>query len=182
MGITMIIQDTFIEGLKLIRLKRFDDQRGSFVKIFNAGIFNETGLDFDLKESYFSVSAKGVVRGMHFQVPPSEHIKLVYLSRGLATDVVLDIRKNSKTFGRYFTTELNEADPVMVYIPAGCAHGFASQEDDTIVTYLQTSVYDPKNDMGIRFDSFGFEWETKNPIVSDRDLRFPSFNEFDSPF
>lgn len=182
MGITMLIEDTFIEGLKLIRLKRFDDQRGSFVKVFNAGIFNENGLGFDLKESYFSVSAKGVVRGMHFQAPPSEHIKLVYLSRGLATDVVLDIRKNSKTFGRYFTTELNEAGPVMVYIPAGCAHGFASREDDTIVTYLQTSVYDPKNDMGIRFDSFGFEWETKNPIVSERDLRFPSFNEFDSPF
>jgi dTDP-4-dehydrorhamnose 3,5-epimerase/CDP-3, 6-dideoxy-D-glycero-D-glycero-4-hexulose-5-epimerase len=182
MGVTMNIEDTFIDGLKIIRPNRFQDLRGSFVKVFNANIFAENGLANGFKESYFSVSAKGVIRGMHFQSPPSEHIKLVYLSQGLATDVVLDIRRNSGTFGKYFSIELNETNPVMVYIPAGCAHGFESKADNTIVTYLQTSVYDPENDLGIRFDSFGFDWEVENPILSDRDRQFTPLNEFKSPF
>jgi dTDP-4-dehydrorhamnose 3,5-epimerase/CDP-3, 6-dideoxy-D-glycero-D-glycero-4-hexulose-5-epimerase len=182
MGVIMIVEETFIEGLKLIRPNRFEDLRGSFVKVFHEGIFAKNGMSIDFKESYFSVSHKGVIRGMHFQVPPSEHIKLVYLSQGQVTDVVLDIRKNSKTFGKYFSIELNETDPVMVYIPVGCAHGFVSKANNTIVNYMQTSVYEAKNDYGIRFDSFGFDWRVEYPIVSERDRQFPNWTKFTSPF
>lgn len=178
----MIVGDTFIEGLKLIRLNRFEDQRGSFMKVFHSEVFAEKNLATSFKESYFSVSNKNAIRGMHFQVPPFEHVKLVYLNQGAATDVVLDLRSKSATFGKYFTIELTEENPVLVYIPVGCAHGFLSKKDHTMITYLQTSVYNRECDRGIRYDSFGFEWEGTNFIVSERDRSFDTFQEFKTIF
>lgn len=173
----MHIEQTFIPGLKLIHLKEFIDNRGSFIKVFNKEFFLENGLETDFKESYYSISSKNVIRGMHFQIPPAEHTKLVYLNQGKIIDVVLDIRKSSPTYGQHFSTELYTQNPILIYIPVGCAHGFLSMEDNTMVTYLQSSCYNNASDKGIKYSSFGMKWEIENPILSERDLCFPDFSE-----
>lgn len=173
----MHIEQTFIPGLKLIHLKEFKDNRGSFIKVFNKDFFLENGLETDFKESYYSISANNVIRGMHFQTPPFEHTKLVYLNQGKITDVILDVRKSSPTYGQHFSTELNTENPILIYIPIGCAHGFLSMEDNTMVTYLQSSCYNNASDKGIKYSSFGMKWEIENPILSERDLGFPDFSE-----
>ena len=172
----MLIEETFIPGLKLIHLNKFTDDRGSFLKVFNEEFFAEKGLEMNFKESYYSISNKNVIRGMHFQIPPFEHTKLVYLNQGKIVDVVLDIRKNSPTYEQYFSIELNTISPILVYIPVGCAHGFHSLEDHTIVTYLQSSVYDKSCDKGIKYNSFKMDWVIENPTLSDRDINFPELS------
>lgn len=178
----MIIEDTYIKGLKLIHLKEFKDLRGGFIKVFNEKFFEENGLETNFKESYYSISAKDVIRGMHFQTPPAEHNKIVYVNQGSILDVILDIRKYSPTFGQYFKININTKKPILVYIPVGCAHGFLSLEDNTMVTYLQSSCYDSPSDRGIKYDSFGMEWGLENPILSERDIKFPDFNKTDIYF
>jgi len=178
----MEIEKTFIPGLKLIHLNKFTDTRGSFLKVFNQDFFAENGLETSFKESYFSVSNKNVIRGMHFQLPPYEHTKLVYLNQGKIIDVVLDIRKASKTYGQHFSIQMNTDNPLMICIPVGCAHGFLSLEDISIVSYMQTSVYNKDCDTGILWNSFGMDWKIENPIVSDRDNSFIKFEVFNTPF
>lgn len=178
----MRIENTFIAGLKVIHLNSFTDTRGSFVKVFNKEYFENNNLDTNCEESYFSISNKNVIRGMHFQVQPYAHTKLVYVNKGELLDVVLDIRKESPTFGKPFSININCAKPVLLHIPVGCAHGFLSLQNNTIVTYLQTTCYHRESDQGIRYDSFGFDWEIENPILSDRDKSFDSFQNFKSPF
>lgn len=173
----MKIQDTFIEGLKLIHSVNFEDLRGSFTKVLNVDFFNENHLETEYKESYYSISAKNVIRGMHFQVPPAEHTKLVYVNHGSILDVIVDIRKNSPTYGQHYRLKIDCNNPILVYIPAGCAHGFLSLEDNTMVTYLQTSCYDKECDKGIKYDSFGMNWGIENPIMSERDLHFPDLSD-----
>lgn len=178
----MRIENTFIEGLKLIYLEKYTDERGRFQKFFNYDFFKDNGLRTDFKESYFSVSKKNVIRGMHFQVPPFENIKLVYLNQGKILDVVLDIRKKSSTYGKYFSIELSEDNPVLIYIPAGCAHGFKSLQDNSMVSYIQTSVYNKACDQGILWNSFGMDWGKESHILSERDLGFLHFSKTDYNF
>lgn len=178
----MKIIDTEISGLKVIKPNKFEDTRGKFIKTFNEDFFKENGLNVEIKETYYSISHKNVIRGMHFQTPPFDHIKLVYVPSGRIIDVVLDIRKKSSTFGKYFNIELSSENGNILVIPEGLAHGFKSLEDNTNVTYMQTTCYAPNNDGGIKFDSFGFDWQIDDPKLSDRDLSFKSFLEFDSPF
>ena len=134
-------------------------------------------METNFKESYYSISHKSVIRGMHFQVPPFAHTKFVYLNQGRIIDVVLDIRKSSPTHGHYFSIELNTENPILIYIPIGCAHGFLSLEDHSMVTYLQTTCYNNECDKGINYNSFGMDWGIENPIISTRDLEFPDFME-----
>jgi len=176
------IEDTGIQGLKIIRLNRFKDLRGSFIKVFNTEFLQANGLQTNLKECYFSISNANVIRGMHFQLPPYEHIKLVYLNSGSILDVVLDIRKTSLTYGQHFSIQIKSEDAILVYIPVGCAHGFLSLEDSTIVSYMQTSVYNKECDHGIHYNSFGMNWKIKLPVISDRDLSFANFKDYNSPF
>ncbi|HFU74885.1 MAG TPA: dTDP-4-dehydrorhamnose 3,5-epimerase [Arcobacter sp.] len=173
---------TEIEGLYLIKPKILEDNRGKFIKTFHLDTLKDHGLQGDFKEGYYSMSQKNVLRGMHFQTSPEDHEKLVYVPRGSILDVVLDIRKNSPTYGKYVSQQLNADNGYIFYIPKGCAHGFLSLEDNTNVTYMQTTMYAPNNDGGINCHSFGFDWGIKNPIVSERDLSFDNFSDFDTPF
>ena len=173
----MEIEDTFIPGLKLVHLKEFNDARGCFIKVFNEEFFVKKGLETNFKESYYSISAKNVIRGMHFQIQPFEHTKIVYLNQGKIIDVVLDIRNSSPTYGQHFSIELKPENPILIYIPIGCAHGFLSLEENTMVTYLQTSCYNTASDKGIKYNSFGMKWSSDNPIMSERDLLFPAFTD-----
>lgn len=178
----MEIENTYIEGLKLIHLKEFKDVRGGFIKVFNEEFFKANSLKTDFKESYYSISHKDVIRGMHFQIPPAGHTKLVYVNQGSIKDVILDIRKESATYGQFLKVTIDCNKPSLVYIPEGCAHGFMSLEDNTMVTYLQTSIYNQVCDKGIKYNSFGVEWGVKNPIMSTRDLSFPDFANTDFNF
>ncbi len=178
----MKIIKTDIEGLLVLEPIVFDDSRGKFIKTFTDTFFKENGIEVDIKETYFSISHKDIVRGMHFQTPPYEHIKIVYVPYGKILDVVLDIRQTSSTYGQYFSLELSSENAKILIIPKGLAHGFKSLQDNTNVTYMQTTAYAPSNDEGIRFDSFGFNWKCNDPKLSDRDLSFPSLDKFKTPF
>jgi dTDP-4-dehydrorhamnose 3,5-epimerase len=174
--------ETKIEGLYLIKPNILGDARGKFIKTFHLDTFKEKGLSGDFQESFYSTSQKNVLRGMHFQTPPYDHEKLVYVPCGSILDVVLDLRKNSPTYGKSVSQHLNSENGHLFYIPKGCAHGFLSLEDNTYVTYMQTSMYAPNNDEGVHYASFGFDWGVANPIVSERDQAFVSLADFDTPF
>lgn len=177
----MKITELEIKGVYLIDNFKFTDQRGGFVKIFSDDIYNASGINFIPREIYYSKSKKNVIRGMHFQLPPFEHAKLVYVSSGRVLDVVLDIRKGSSTYGKYISIELN-ANTNSIYIPIGCAHGFRSLEENSIVVYNQTSCYSKEHDTGILWNSFGFEWGAERPNISERDNGFKPLTEFNTPF
>lgn len=178
----MELIDTQIEGLYILKTINHLDNRGGFQKLFNKEEFERLGLSVEFSEIYYSINKKNVLRGMHFQIPPHDHIKMVHVSAGRILDVVVDIRKSSKTFGKSFAIELDAISGMYLYIPKGFAHGFLSLENNTIVNYAQTSCYNKEHDCGIAATSFGFNWNVDKPIQSYRDLTFPNLNDFKSPF
>jgi dTDP-4-dehydrorhamnose 3,5-epimerase len=178
----MKIRKTSIEGLFVIDLFHAEDNRGGFVKTFHKKAFVDAGLDINFEESFYSINNKGVIRGMHFQTPPFDHHKLVYCTSGRLVDVILDLRKDSPTYGNHAAIELSPDSYRAIYMPKGMAHGFESLEDNTQMTYLTSTMHEPAHDTGVRFDSFGRNWETKNPIINERDLSWPAFEDFSSPF
>jgi dTDP-4-dehydrorhamnose 3,5-epimerase len=180
----MNIESTILEGVFIIKNFYASDDRGLFVKTFNKNFFFELNLNFEIKESYFSVSKNNVIRGMHFQLPPFDHEKLVFVPKGSIIDVVVDLRKNSSTYKKYISVELSDKNKKSIYIPKGLAHGFKSLEDNTITVYNVASEYNPKADAGIHYKSFGFEWEVEEPTISQRDAEFIGLNSFceNNPF
>jgi dTDP-4-dehydrorhamnose 3,5-epimerase len=177
----MYTKDLQIEGVKLINNFSQEDRRGLFVKPFTNIIDSLKKLHFDINEIYYSISHNNVIRGMHFQRPPMDHAKLIYLTSGKITDVLLDLRKSSKTYKNHIAIDLSAYENTL-FIPAGIAHGFLSNENGTTVVYNQSSVYSQDHDDGILWNSFGYDWGTNEPILSDRDRSFIEFNDFNSPF
>jgi dTDP-4-dehydrorhamnose 3,5-epimerase len=178
------LQASILPGCFEVYPKVFEDERGRFIKTFHAPSFDALGLCTDFVEEYYSVSHKGVIRGMHFQLPPHDHFKLVYCSAGVVMDVVLDLRKGSPTFGRHAVFELSADKSNMIYIPKGMAHGFCVLSDNATMMYKVTSIYAPDCDYGIRWDSAEIDWPSLCDIslLSDRDKSFVSLSDFDSPF
>ncbi len=178
----MYVVPQVIEGVFLVKNFVAEDNRGFFVKTFNEEIFAKLGMQTQYKESYYSLSHKDVIRGMHFQQPPFDHEKLVYVTNGEILDVVLDIRKASKTYGKYISVSLKENSD-SIYIPRGCAHGFLTISNSATVVYNVSTTYQPSADAGIRWDSFGFDWlGVVNPIISKRDQEFSILELFKSQF
>lgn len=171
-----------LAGAYLITLPEFWDDRGVFVKPFHKDMFSGVGIDFNLRESYYSFSKKDVIRGMHFQLPPYQHSKVVYCPQGAILDVIIDLRKESPTYGQYYAHELSAANHMAYFIPEGFAHGFKALADDAMTYYLVSSEYNKGADTGILYNSFGYNWGVENPIISDRDLSFKKLEEFESPF
>lgn len=178
----MKVASTIIEGIKIIDQFHTKDNRGLFVKTFHYNTFVQAGINFQIRESFYSVSDRNVIRGMHFQHPPYDHDKLVYCIAGAIHDVVLDLRKDSKTYGEYFDLELSSKNCKALFVPKGFAHGFKSLEQDSITYYLVSSENERNADDGVHYNSFGFDWNCKNPILSERDKSFIDFNNFKSPF
>jgi dTDP-4-dehydrorhamnose 3,5-epimerase len=166
----------------LIDMPAFNDERGDFVKTFHHTTMIGAGINFPLLESYFSHSKKDVIRGMHFQTPPHHHAKIVFCPQGAILDVIVDLRKNSPTYGKYYAHELSAENHKGYYIPEGFAHGFKALVDDAITYYLVTSEYSKEHDTGILYNSFDYYWGIADPIISDRDLSFPRLDELVSPF
>jgi len=170
-----------LPGCFYIPLSRFEDARGSFVKTHAASALARMGLRFELKEEFHSVSARDVIRGMHFQRPPHDHDKIVYCLAGRALDVVVDLRRGAG-FGHTRGVTLDAHDPAIVFIPRGVAHGFKSLEDGTVMVYKTSTEHAPSHDAGIRWDSIGFDWKCDAPVMSERDRAHPSLRDFESPF
>ena len=137
----MDIIKTPIDGLLVIKPKVFGDDRGYFFESWSKDAFAKNGLDLDFIQDNQSLSSKGVLRGLHFQNPPFAQGKLVRVIKGRVLDVAVDIRKESQTYGQYFSVELSEENKTIFWIPPGFAHGFIALEDDTIFTYKCTGVY-----------------------------------------
>jgi dTDP-4-dehydrorhamnose 3,5-epimerase len=178
----MEIINTSIINSFVIRSKILKDERGTFIKTFHKDFFAENGLVGDFNESFYSTSKNNVIRGMHFQIPPHDHIKVVYVTKGSILDVILDIRVGSPSYGKYVRQELSAENGSIVYIPKGCAHGFLSLENESCVVYLHSTQYSSECDTGVRYDSFGLDWGINNPIISKRDQNFIEFENFNSPF
>jgi dTDP-4-dehydrorhamnose 3,5-epimerase len=171
-----------LNGAKLITLPSSQDARGTFVKTFHETTLAQAGIEFTLRESYYSFSKKDVIRGMHFQLPPHQHAKVVFCPQGAILDVIVDLRRHSSTYGHHYATELSAANHKAYYIPEGFAHGFRALTDDAMTYYLVSSVYSAAHDAGIRYDSIGYDWEVHQPILSARDLSFGTLADFDSKF
>lgn len=180
----MELVDEPLPGAKVLRPFVFEDDRGNFVKTFHEAQLAAHGIEMVVREEFFSTSARGVLRGMHFQVPPHAHQKLVFCITGRVLDVLLDLRTGSSTFGRSAAFELSAANRHVVHIPVGFAHGFLSLEDGSCLVYKTDAAHAPESDRGILWSSFGFEWllDGAEPVMSPRDLAHPAFDGFASPF
>lgn len=173
---------TDIEGCFEINPRVFEDQRGKFVKLFHRDFFHEMGLQTLYEEEYYSVSPARVIRGLHFQIPPKEHVKLVSCVQGSILDVVYDLRRQSPSFGKVFSLELSSEKGNMLYVPEGLAHGFYVTSESATFVSMNSRKFAPECDRGIRWDSIPFEWPDKDPIVSEKDSSMVTLEEFQNPF
>lgn len=173
---------SILAGVQIFDIPRYDDIRGSFFKTYTTQLFSSAGISFTLQEEFFSISQKNVLRGMHFQIPPHDHNKIVMCLCGRVLDVLLDLRKDSPTYGKHSQLELNGDSTKSVWIPRGIAHGFLSLEDNTLMSYKTDSAYSWEHDVGIKWDSFGMDWGQGNYLISHRDQLHQSFVDFHSPF
>jgi len=171
-----------ISGCLEIQPNVFEDERGRFVKVFNEKSFAAQGLETNFIEEYYSISHKNVVRGLHFQLPPMDHVKMVYCIAGEAIDAVVDLRVGSPTYGQYALFRLSAAKANSVYISAGMAHGFCALNEQTIMVYKVSTTYSPEFDAGVLWDSADIPWPTSQVVLSARDRSFPKLDEFVSPF
>jgi perosamine synthetase len=174
------------EGLKIIHPEVFGDSRGEFFEFYNKKDFEKAGLNVDFVQDNQSLSKKGVLRGLHLQKEPYGQGKLVRVVKGRVLDIVVDLRKNSKTYKKWCVTELTEENKTMMYIPNGFAHGFLSLEDGTIFQYKCTNYYNKEAELGIRWDDpeLGIDWQLEKHslseedlIISEKDKNLPLLNE-----
>ena len=176
------VRSTRIPGCFELQPRIVGDQRGHFVKVFNHSAFVTNGLETAFAEEYYSVSHRGVIRGLHFQIPPKDHVKMVYCVAGQVLDVVVDLRRRSPTYGQFDLMELSAMKANCIYIPKGLAHGFCVISETATLIYKVSTVYAPEHDTGIHWNSVAIPWPLSNPILSARDCTFPALAEFDSPF
>jgi dTDP-4-dehydrorhamnose 3,5-epimerase len=174
--------DCRLPGCFLVEFPVFNDHRGVFVKSFQRTAFQRRGLEYDFNESFYTESGENVLRGMHFQLPPADHAKLIYCLSGAIFDLALDLRVGSPTFGQCESYELSAESRNAAYLPKGVAHGFFVRSAPSVVVYQVTSEHSLMHDSGIRWDSFGATWPCSDPIVSQRDQDLLPFLQFDSPF
>jgi dTDP-4-dehydrorhamnose 3,5-epimerase len=178
----VIIKETLIPGCYELQPNAFKDERGFFIKTFHRDVFEYNGLETNFVEEYYSFSHKGVLRGLHFQLPPMDHVKLVYCVYGRVLDVIVDLRVGSPTYGDFEIFELSDEQANMVYIPKGLAHGFYVLSESAIMMYKVSTVYSPEHDTGILWNSIGIPWPDEKPIISKRDSEFLAFKDFKSHF
>jgi len=175
-----------IPDIVLIEPSVFGDKRGFFYESFRADRFAENGISARFVQDNHSRSGKGVLRGLHFQKPPKAQGKLVRVVKGSVYDVAVDIRKESKTFGRYVGIVLSEENRRIMYVPPGFAHGFCVLEDDTEFLYKVTDVYSPQDEGGVIWNDpdLGIPWPEvgMDYVFSEKDKHYPRLKDLDSPF
>jgi dTDP-4-dehydrorhamnose 3,5-epimerase len=174
----VIFKPTELAGAYVIEPERHQDSRGYFARTFCEAEFKAFGLETRTVQCSVSFNRrKGTLRGMHYQVPPFEEVKLVRCNRGAIYDVIIDLRRDSPTFKKHFAVELDEQNGKMVYAPAGFAHGFQTLEAETEVFYQMSQVYSAEHSRGVRWDdpAFGIRWPDENRTILDRDRNYPDF-------
>ena len=167
---------TSLPGLEIVDLDRMEDDRGWFARTWCSREFAGRGLDAEIAQINVSWNRRaGTLRGMHFQLPPSEEGKVVRCVRGRIYDVVVDLRRDSPAYRRWCALELDASAGRALFIPRGCAHGFQSLEDDTEVLYLMSRPFDPATATGVRYDdpALGIEWPLPVTEMSDKDRNWP---------
>jgi dTDP-4-dehydrorhamnose 3,5-epimerase len=180
----MKINKTFIKDLLIIEPQLFKDDRGFFYESYNKNNLDKV-INIVFVQDNESKSNKGVVRGLHFQLPPFEQTKLVRCVSGKILDVVVDLRINSKTYGKSFSIELSSENNKQLLIPKGFAHGFQVLSEDAIVNYKVDNFYNPKSDSGIIWNDkdLSIDWNLDiKPVLSEKDLKLDLFKNLKSPF
>lgn len=176
--------ETSIKDLFVIQPQIFEDSRGYFFESYTQKSFEENNLKVSFVQDNQSLSQKGVLRGLHFQAPPFAQGKLVRVIKGSVLDVAVDIRKNSATYGKHFSIELNESNKTMLWVPEGFAHGFATLEDNTIFSYKCTNYYNKASEGCINHNDpqLAIDWKLSSPQLSEKDKKGESFSTFISCF
>ena len=179
--------ETGIKDLFIIEPQIFKDSRGFFLESYNYNTFKELGIENVFVQDNHSKSLKGVLRGLHFQKEEYSQAKLISILKGSVLDIVVDLRKDSETFGRYFAIEINEKSKRMLFIPKNFAHGFLTLEDDTEVFYKCDNFYNPKSEAGIIWNDkdLNIDWNLEKYnikeselIISEKDKKNTSFKEY----
>ena len=180
----MKIIDEQLEGLFVLQPIVYGDERGYFFESFRDDFCRQIGVKKAFVQDNQSLSSKNILRGLHFQAPPFAQGKFVSVVRGSVLDVVVDIRKNSKTYGQHVAIELNENNHTAMYIPEGFAHGFYTLLDNTLFTYKCSDYYHPESEGGLAWycPELGIDWGAQNPILSQKDKINPMLKDFKSPF
>ncbi|NND78219.1 MAG: dTDP-4-dehydrorhamnose 3,5-epimerase [Flavobacteriales bacterium] len=174
-----------MRGLLLIEMNKFQDERGTFQELYNAKKYEDLlPKHTHFVQDNFSRSKKNVFRGLHFQSPPMAQGKLVQVLEGKALDLVVDIRKDSNTFGESFTVELSETNNLQLYVPRGFAHGFYSLSENTLFHYKCDNYYSREHEQTLKWDDKKWELDIDNRalIISEKDLKGVAFADFVSPF
>jgi dTDP-4-dehydrorhamnose 3,5-epimerase len=175
----MKFRETSLPGAWLIEPETAADERGWFARIRCEEEFSRNGLEPRFLQTSLSFNhRRGILRGMHFQVPPRAEVKLVRCLRGSIHDVIIDIRPDSDAFSQHFAVELTEGNGLGLYVPRGFAHGFQVLEDKTVVLYEISEVHSPDHSRGFRWNdpAFGVSWPVRNPIMLPRDRDYPDFH------
>ncbi|MEY4603248.1 MAG: dTDP-4-dehydrorhamnose 3,5-epimerase [Bacteroidota bacterium] len=173
-----------IDGPVLIKPRVFSDSRGHFLETFNQERYREILGDVEFVQDNLSLSELNVVRGLHFQIPPFAQGKLVSVVRGAVVDVIVDLRKDSASYGRHLAVELNEEEHHQIWIPSGFAHGFLSIRKNTLFSYKCTAPYSPASERTLLWNDpdLAINWKVDVPIVSEKDALGELFRNFESPF
>lgn len=179
----MVVQETYLKGCYLITPRVFNDKRGYFFESFNTIQFEkQTGIKITFVQDNQSLSNKGVLRGLHYQKGDNAQAKLVRVIKGSVLDVCVDLRPESKTYGKYFSIVLDDKHHQQLYIPKGFAHGFLVLEDQTIFSYKCDNYYNKEAESGFIYNdqTLAINWQLplQELIISDKDLLLPTFNNF----
>lgn len=175
---TMKLIPSPLKGAYLIEIEKFEDSRGFFSRMFCKETFDSHGLESNFVQMNNSYNVrKGTLRGMHYQLAPYQEVKLVRCVHGSLYDVILDIRPDSPSLGKWFGAELSKENRSMMYVPKGFAHGFVTLEPDTEVIYAVTEVYCKENERGIRWDDpeFQIKWPLSPTTISEKDANHRNF-------
>jgi len=173
-----------IKGLALLTPQLIKDERGYFYESYRKDFFDTHFGDTNFIQDNQSTSQKGTLRGLHFQAPPFAQGKLVRVLQGAVIDIAIDIRKDSLTYGKYQKVMLSAENHLQFWIPPGFAHGFLTLMENTIFCYKCTNIYNKLSEGGLCYNDkkINIDWEIQKPIISEKDLLYPDFSNFLSPF
>lgn len=174
----MKIVQTKFDDVILLQPSAYEDNRGYFMEIHRQKEYQKAGINAVFVQDNLSYSHKGVIRGLHYQYPHGQ-AKLIQVLSGAVYDVCVDIRKNSPTFGKWFSTILSEENRHQVYLPEGFAHGFCVISHKAILVYKCSDYYNPESECGINWSdpNLKIDWPEKNPMLSDKDAKLPNLND-----
>jgi dTDP-4-dehydrorhamnose 3,5-epimerase len=182
----MKIIETGFDGLFLLQPEVYSDSRGYFFESYRHENFSKAGIVFAPVQDNESRSVKGVIRGLHYQLNPFAQAKLIRVVLGKIYDVAVDLRRNSQTYGKWYGTDLDSENKTQFFIPRGFAHGFSVLSDTVVIQYKCDNLYNPQSERGITLNDpeLNIDWKIGDltPIISDKDLKHPSFLEAENNF